>query len=245
MSIWNRRGFLRTLAALPVFGFSSGAFSQATTTNGNEDEHLFLGVQLMRLLNTAQAWHRNEHGTFASKSELRHSHALSMLHDSHQAETRGIGRTLLDRFQWTGEEVVPGWLLRLETSDPPKGYLLLARSTLSKSVAFVTDERGVIYDARSIAENPRFPAADPLKEVVQHSGITGNGRIRRALSTVFGSFLFQYCATYCTWECTCCWSCQGSVPPGCEHGTYFNCGCQPCVWCVCPYCNLDRCLGGE
>lgn len=98
------------------------------------------GVNVVRLINTAEAVYKSEHGSYASWSELFCSDAIS--------EREKPGTPFQGLQLSPGPEVVPGWNLAIVVSSDRRNYELSLRSVDDKECrfSFFSDDSGLIYE---------------------------------------------------------------------------------------------------
>lgn len=235
MNKWNRRTFLGGIATLPFLSPLSNALQASSAEPAGKAG----AVQAMRFLNTLQHWHRFDSGRFGSKADLLSSSALKRLIEDPAAEKDGIGKSLYSRLSFEGDEVVPGWGLRLLINENGDGYLITLKGNGGTGLS--TDERAIIYEGKmhGFSSSPISAVAALDNPVPMEPAHVGRASVLRRLSALVGllSFApFQYDDTQpplkkCTeFPCPCSCSCMESSGPICR-----NCGCVQCVWCCCPY----------
>ena len=96
------------------------------------------GVNVVRLINTAEMDYKYAHGKYATWDELFRSGAIS---DRERPATKFQGLKLS-----LGPEVVPGWALSLVTAAEGQNYeLSLKNSADACGFAFFSDQSGLIY----------------------------------------------------------------------------------------------------
>ena len=107
------------------------------------DSHL-VGTGVVRLINTAEAEYKDEHGSFVGWDELYRSSVISRA----QRIWRGTNGLTLS----SGPEVVEGWSLMLMVSRDGKAYQLSLRSLADKQCRFslFSDQSGLIYQGNVI-----------------------------------------------------------------------------------------------
>jgi hypothetical protein len=96
------------------------------------------GVNVVRLINTAEMNYKRAHGNYATWDELFRSGAIS------EREKPG---TLFQGLKLSaGPEVTPDWVLNLVTAAGGKGYELSLRDSPDAcGFSFFSDQRGIIY----------------------------------------------------------------------------------------------------
>ncbi|MGH9732231.1 MAG: hypothetical protein ACRD4A_11050 [Candidatus Acidiferrales bacterium] len=101
------------------------------------------GVNVVRLINTAEAEYKSAHDGYAAWPELYRSGIIA----KHEKAGLMFGNLNLS----AGPEVVPGWTLSLVTSADGKSYELSLRNLKDKcEFSFFSDQRGVIYEGNAI-----------------------------------------------------------------------------------------------
>lgn len=96
------------------------------------------GVNVVRLINTAEMNYKHAHGNFATWDELLRSGEISAF-EERVRQFQGLKLS-------SGPEVVPGWLLNLVTAADGQGYELSLRNLPDKcGFSLFSDQRGIIY----------------------------------------------------------------------------------------------------
>lgn len=96
------------------------------------------GVNIVRLINTAEMNYKHAHGNYATWDELFRSGVIS---EREKPATPFQGLRLTG-----GPEVVPGWALNLVTTAKGQAYALSLRHlTDTCGFSFFSDEHGIIY----------------------------------------------------------------------------------------------------
>lgn len=96
------------------------------------------GVNVVRLINTAEMKYKHAHGNYATWDELFRSGAISA---REKPGTMFQGLNLS-----AGPEVTPGWVLNLVTPAGGQGYELSLRSVSDEcGFSFFSDDHGIIY----------------------------------------------------------------------------------------------------
>jgi hypothetical protein len=127
----GRRGFLQS-AAIGVVAFSLGAKTikaQAAVANDRT------AVEVLRLLNTAQNWHKAETGKFVDLEELFSSPAMGRIKAKKWA-------SLIASLNLKDSEVIPGWELQHVTDG--NTYSITIKTVESTTYKFSTNDSGVI-----------------------------------------------------------------------------------------------------
>jgi hypothetical protein len=119
----------------PHLSYEGGAFETI------QDSRV-VGVNVVRLINTAEAGYKDGHDVFASWDELYRSNAITA-----QERSGAIGISLA-----SGPEVVPGWVLTLIVSHDGKAYQLSLRNLPDKQCRFslFSDQSGLIYQGNVV-----------------------------------------------------------------------------------------------
>jgi hypothetical protein len=115
-------------------GYEGGAFE---TTRDSR----LIGVDVVRVVNTAEVTYKYEHGSFATWDELYRSGAV--------ARSKGLALA-------SGPEVVPGWVLTIIVSHDGKTYQLSLRNLADTQCrfSFFSDPSGLIYQGNVIDCQP-------------------------------------------------------------------------------------------
>jgi hypothetical protein len=101
-----------------------------------------VGVNVVRLINTAEVTYKYEHGSFATWDELYRSGAIR-----HSMDGLALA---------SGPEVVPGWALTMIVSHDGKTYQLSLRNLADKQCRYslFSDDSGLIYQGSVIGCGP-------------------------------------------------------------------------------------------
>ena len=126
----------------------SGNSGQTSVAQGPDYQERKLGVDLIRVINTAQMTYRDQStGLFAEWNDL--------------SQSQGFGKAI-DRFAHGdpklkdvkrdgSTEIEPGWRLRLTVAPNKKSYVVfLERTSDQKRYALVSDEEGIIWQATAL-----------------------------------------------------------------------------------------------
>lgn len=101
------------------------------------------GVNVVRLINTAEVEYKNAHGSYATWSELYRSGLIA----KHEKQGLMFGNLNLSG----GPEVVPGWTLAMIVAADGQSYELSLRNLEDKcQFSFFSDQRGLIYEGNVI-----------------------------------------------------------------------------------------------
>ena len=101
------------------------------------------GVNVVRLINTAEAEYNSMHSGYATWSELYRSGIIA----KHEKQGLMFGDLNLSE----GPEVVPGWTLAMIVAANGQNYELSLRDLKDKcQFSFFSDQRGVIYEGNVI-----------------------------------------------------------------------------------------------
>lgn len=96
------------------------------------------GVNVVRLINTAQAEYKNAHGGYASWPELYRSGIIA----KHEKSGLMFGNLNLSE----GPEVVPGWTLAMIVAADAQSYELSLRNLQDRcQFSLFSDQRGLIF----------------------------------------------------------------------------------------------------
>lgn len=251
----SRRTLLTKLLAFPfaMGTLATAAFARipsAGATDGSQaSEYRSLGRNILRFINTAQAWHNIGigNGLYIDVKELIHSETMDRLR-SKLADHPQLGTTLQNNLLFQEREIVPGWKLDFKVSDDRLGYVAVLTDVSGKMMGSLsTDERGIIYegtplDTAQLLENNTRRLTDaqnavPLEIAMTYpTRTTFRVKIRELLKNVAG--IPDYicpCYAICGGEKICCYPCCNSCVSQCNLGSGCSCcvnvGCQSCVWC--------------
>jgi len=244
----GRRTVLQMLAGIPLLGRGISAFQSLPE---DEVDRRNLAVQVLRMVNTAELWHKLEFGSYVDLTQLMTSPALKKLRSDPKAERANMGATLLSEVFLDAPEVFPGWELCLwpRTLDAADGggnaYTAVVRETSGESrYAFASDDSGRIYEGSAAWGSVYYSEPRNVQDLLHSampmgSGPEGAPPMRRALGWLMKQAAFLNVATLgllcccpcgptlCAWCDTSC-SCSSS-----GFGNCFNCGCGECPWICC------------
>ncbi|HEV2287713.1 MAG TPA: hypothetical protein VGR81_02035 [Candidatus Acidoferrales bacterium] len=130
-------------AALACAAFALAQSRQRTQTQPTmavertRDSRL-IGIDVVRMLNTAEAKYKSQHGAYADWSELYRF----IVNGDASMQPRFSGLQIT-----AGPEVVPGWNLNLIASADRRGYEFALRNVDDKACrfSFFSDESALIY----------------------------------------------------------------------------------------------------
>jgi len=129
-----------TFAAL-LLALTAGMYASAQDTSAVSDEQRKKAVGIMRILNTAELQCFLTAKTYGSIEDLRSAGLLE--------KARSLYPALADMPQ--GDEPIPGFTVRLNTSDDKKHYQLSITPDASPyAFGFFSDERGLIYEGHPL-----------------------------------------------------------------------------------------------
>jgi hypothetical protein len=245
----ERRTVLKSVLMLPFFATAAkGQLAAETSQKGpllsaEDYQMMFLGVRILRHVNTAQGWYRNQVGRYDSIRMIKDSEAMQKLLKSPHADRAGIGANLHSHLRFDDKEIVPGWQFKLGLNEDGSGYVTTMTPVDNESLnGLSSSEKGVIYEGRVIADGEHVSSLDPvaaLNEPTQIKSTKSPGLSRTtgwlrtlALGAALPGgdcFGCRFCGG--SYPCCCyqCCSCQ-QVP----IGNCINCGCS-CIWCCCIY----------
>jgi hypothetical protein len=125
----------------PRQAYEGGAFETI-------QESRLVGVNIVRLINTAELDYKYAHDRYANWDELYRSSAIVA------AQRRSAGATGVTLAP--GPEVVPGWVLTVIVSQDGKSYQLSLRNLADKQCRFslFSDQSGLIYQGNVIGCEP-------------------------------------------------------------------------------------------
>lgn len=106
-----------------------------------------VGVNVVRLINTAEADYKDAHGSYVGWDELYRSGAITTA----QSSWPGTKLTLA-----SGPEVVKGWFLMVMVSRDGKAYQLSLRNLADTQCRFslFSDQSGLVYQGNVIGCEP-------------------------------------------------------------------------------------------
>lgn len=241
----DRRDFMKAFLSVPVFR----RVADLVPSSSDFDKRVLM-VQICRLVNTAELWHKIDCGRYATTADLLSSRAMERLRRSDVAERRGIGKSLIASVSLASQEVMRGCELQLRVFEADKRYLFYIRGATGRNgnALFASDESGVIYEGTRVA--PPTAVADGLRgeQAISARAFLADGRplgVGRPKGHGFSALLASvalpyvpasilnvsgsYCDPSCGCDCSC-QDCDGACDPLCT-----DCGCCGCVWCCCPY----------
>jgi hypothetical protein len=247
MSITNRRALLGRLLALPaaVTAMTKASFGQVTNAPIQDPnyEHKFLAVNVLRLINTAEAWHNRDNGFYADMNQLVASSVIEQIR-ARLKSNENLGDSLQSHVRFLEKEIVPGWALAFKVSDDRKGYVADLTDVSGKvRCNFSSNERGVIYQnlpLDSLATPTGVQASTEREKPVSWEATLNSPKsfgssFRNALKGIVPlPFLICLCKV-CTDFPVCCSPCCNSCSTVCGIGfgcaCCVNAGCQSCPWC--------------
>lgn len=223
MDTATRRTLLKRLLSLPIVGSIAklNVFAMespaATASEEEERKRQFLAVRILRLINTAEAWHFGSLRQYADLETLRKSDALAQLLKSEKAEEKGIGRSLYSTLRFDTDDITSGWAFSLRVGERGSSYEATMTDTTEKGMdSFKTDHTGIIRGSKEPLESVSF-----WQQATQRA------------SSFLKSIALGPLATpqigCCCYGGNCCCYC-----PHCISHCFFscyNCGCGNCPWC--------------
>lgn len=249
----NRRTFLAKLFSLPVAfaAMSRTAFAKLAMVGFNDEtdeiRYKSLGRNVLRFINTAQAWHNMGVGSgrYAELGELAQSETMSRLRDK-LADHPQLGSAFQENLRIPEKEIVPGWQLEFRVSPERSEYLAVLRDVSGKTYGCLsTDQHGVIYEgapldnsflASQSSSPPSTPNSVPLQVTTVQTNTTLATRIRELLRNIASvpDFICP-CRVTCGGENICCYPCCTTCSSACGPANGCSCcvnvGCLSCVWC--------------
>jgi hypothetical protein len=173
VDVFSRRKALNWLLALPFMGRATAQPSEASLyiTGSDNIVHPGWALSILRILNTAEAQHFRDHGSYASRNDLLHSGVLPKIPESSDSlYSSKVGRGAIQLYKLTdlrSAYVLPGWTLQIHVSAQKDRYLLTMLSGAEAGhVAFATDEIGVIYHGRVESGIEPLESYAPLDKVL-------------------------------------------------------------------------------
>ena len=152
-----------TLAGL-IFVTATAQRGQGTPAQSSGGEHArrSVGVNTLRLINTAEYGYRSIHGTFASWDLLVTSEVFSgqnhfvfrtfnALYEQQRQIVQNAPQLANVHFS-KAPEILPGWMLRLNVTSDGTGYDVLLEDETDKACGYavVTNESGLIRQSKTI-----------------------------------------------------------------------------------------------
>jgi|HubBroStandDraft_1064217.scaffolds.fasta_scaffold24959_2 hypothetical protein len=132
-------------AAVPL----SSQDAPAQTSEADHARHS-VAINLLRAINTAEVGYKMKHGSYLNWDMLLASEEFS----AGKVITRlaRYDAQLVDAQFSGGSEILPGWSLRLTLSADGERYDVMLQDTTGKNCGYaaITDERGVIWQAKTI-----------------------------------------------------------------------------------------------
>lgn len=265
VTLLRRRKFLASLGALPIIADWKEALGYTRpkkTVRDQKWKDMFMGVEILRLINTVEVWNFHATGEHVALEHLHECTGYKKLMEVYAGRFRGVTEKFPANggFQVNGYDisVVPG------STDPSKYLAAVSMKGSEYGFTFVTDELGRIFEGRPLgtqigyAEIGRSLVEARAKE--RDTPLT-TVEIRwwpKLFATImFSRFLgFAIPAQGSNWGCACCTAtfpcvapencyCDPECPGGCPSGESYccvNCGtCAGCTWLRYKYCEL---LGG-
>lgn len=248
MSAVDRRTLLSKALKLPLLATILGKRALAAAASAVPDpaqkdiyEFKFLAVRILRVINTAQAWHKHNNGSYAEIAALFESQTMADLRSKFHTIVE-FTDSFHSNLHYADAEIVPGWELKLQLTDSGDGYIArMIDVSGATQTAFSTDQLGVIYEGQTL-ETAGSPASLPANAqlAINSPQVINSGP--RPLSTKIRSLLLSI-AMIPTPECPCyglCWQYPCCCPLCCGGNQYcalgycvccLNCGCSPFVWC--------------
>lgn len=218
---WSRRGFVGLLSAgLGILITPRLVEAVSTSTDALPSEAL----QLLRVLNTQQAWF---------KKRGRHAALWEMFNDLEQYNWKTKHTNLEERYL----EILPGWMFEFHLVNA-NAYVIVLYQKVDQNDPFaprtvlVSDQTGGIYIAeRRDPEQPKARELNRAKDFPNVEPFTGYN-IKMSFGGPVARFLFR---TVQAGGCLgCCYAdqCCGSCSECGGGGVCINCGIGGCSWCT-------------
>lgn len=228
----KRRTLVKQFLNLPIvasiFKFSSFQSKPLPDSETRRRQAEFLAVSIVRLINTAQAWHFESFGHYTDLETLRNSEAMSKLLRSERAEKHGIGRSLHSKLRFDMPEIVPGWKLKFTLGENQNSYAAtLSDISGEKMGSFTSDDSGIISASDPLAIMNAKQTQTPRRRLMSLVGsiIFGPLAVPQSSCTCPYGFCTE-CFLFCDEYCCPSQSCRKIFFSGC-----FSCGCVSCIWC--------------
>lgn len=203
-------------------------------------EDIDIGVRILRLINTAQSWHKHETGQYATSDDLWASSSMQRLQESEKAELVGLGSSLIASLNIKGSsDIAPGRRLRLDVSKDGKTYhAVIDQVDGNSNASFWTNNTGRIFEGKLLASSTQ-PDSGEKGDVI-------SGRFAgSAISSLTGFFsslttsAYYFCCLFTCCRCAdpyqCCVTCSCQCSEIDVGDQCFNCGCAQCRWCCDSY----------
>ena len=147
-----RTRFFPVMVVLFVLAAASPLSSQYTPAQISEVDHArhSLAVYLLRAINTAEATHKMRYGSYLTWDLLLASEEFSA--GRLMMRLVKYDPQLADAHFSNGADILPGWSLRLNLIGNGEGYDVMLQDSTDKPCGYaaVTDERGVIWQSKTI-----------------------------------------------------------------------------------------------
>jgi hypothetical protein len=147
----TRSIFLSVVVIALTLGTATPQYGQNATAPYSDADYArnSLAVNLLRVINTAEAAYRMKHGSYVTWDVLVTSEEFT------NGGLKRAGRSepqLASAHFSKGAEILPGWMMRLDLTNDGKGYDLLLEDATDKTCGYaaVTDERGLIRQSKVI-----------------------------------------------------------------------------------------------
>ncbi len=246
-----RRTVLKVISTFPIWGshLPGGLAGQESDI---DIRSVASALEVVRLFNTLELSHKIVVGTYASKSELLHSHEMTRLYNwmeqARNRDPRPRTYALYSALDLKSDQIIPDWRLAIHRSDSRDAYLLTmigpsnnedqsSAGSQPDRPMFASDESGVIYEghldpiaATASSYAPREKAYPQLAVITLPT--EKRGRVKEFIRRVAFSTAQDGVAP--ATGCTCC-HCGTCSPSG--QCICRNCGTLPCVWCCNAFCT--------
>jgi hypothetical protein len=108
---------------------------------GAQEEKMPTPAGILRLINTAQAIHLKNHGTFATWNQLQGSSEWAQAVSTYPVKY-ALG---------TSQEIVPGYQLRMFLADDKREYgVSLSRGQSGCDAAWFSNSKGLVYEGKPV-----------------------------------------------------------------------------------------------
>ncbi len=253
----DRRTALKKLLTFSWLGATVGSADlEAATPQPSVpsavQQHRYLGVQVLRFLNTAQVWTFQEVGRYLTASQLKGSPAVERMRTAEFLKAPGLGGKFIETLDLSGAEIASGWRLHLFVPEDRLQYIAVLENTSATHLGgFATDQRGVIVEldkacnpaeVAAIGSARDLPGARLAVASHQHGRRGGLRGATAYLASLSGAAAPRdwcwwgcwgsccACSDFvCCFDCTC--HCQTSVTPPLNC---YSCGCASCIYACCP-----------
>jgi hypothetical protein len=150
---WNvRTKFNLLMVVLLLFAAVTPLSSQNAPAQTSDAEHArhSVAINLLRAINTAEVGYKSRHGSYGTWEDLLASEEFGA--NKVIVWLAKYDPLLVDTKFSNGPDILPGWSLRLNLTASGEGYDVMLQDKTSKPCGYaaITDERGVIWQSKTI-----------------------------------------------------------------------------------------------